>query len=76
MENLTPNQSTKNQIKNFLLSGKVLTSCTAAKEFLTADLRKYISMLRSEGLPISDRLIENNNKKRFKQYFININGSN
>lgn len=69
------NKSVKAQIKTYLQSGKILTSCTAAKEFLTADLRKYISVLRSEGLKISDELVENNNKKRFKRYFILQDGS-
>jgi len=67
---LIENKSVKAQIKAHLLSGKKLTSCTAAKEFLTADLRKYISMLRNEGLAIADELVENANKKRFKRYFI------
>jgi len=64
------NTSVKAKIKAYLQSGKILTSCTASREFLTADLRKYVSMLRNEGLKIADELVENGNKKRFKRYFI------
>lgn len=69
------NTSVKAKIKAYLQSGKILTSCTASKEFLTADLRKYVSMLRNEGLKIADELVENGNKKRFKKYFIVQDGT-
>lgn len=68
--NMTENKSTKLKIKEFLESGKVLTSCTTAKEFITADLRKYISVLRSEGMVIKDQLVHNGNHKRFKKYYL------
>ena len=35
-------KSTKEKIKEMLISGQALTSCGAAKDFITADLRKYI----------------------------------
>lgn len=69
------NTSVKAKIKAYLQSGKILTSCTASREFLTADLRKYVSMLRNEGLKITDELVENGNKKRFKRYFIVKDGT-
>lgn len=64
------NKTTKAKIKEFFQSGKVLTSCTAAAQFLTADLRKYVSILRSEGLKIVDETVENGNNKRFKKYWL------
>lgn len=62
--------SVEKQIKNALLSGEVLTSCTVAREFLTADLRKYISNLRKSGLAVRDRKKVGGNGKVYKEYFI------
>lgn len=61
--------STEQRIKDFLMSGKKLTSCTAAKTFLTADLRKYISNLRADGMEIKDKWYESAKGKRYKVYY-------
>lgn len=67
---MSTEKSTKQKIKDYFLSGKKLTSCGAAKEFLTADLRKIISVLRSEGLDIGDKVITSGSGKRYKEYWI------
>lgn len=69
------NLTTKSQIKAYLMAGKVLTSCDCARLFITADCRKFVSLLRAEGLKIEDELVENANKKRFKRYFISQDGT-
>ena len=56
------NQSVKSQVRSMLFAGHSLTSCGAASAFITADLRKYVSVLKSEGVPIEFELIQNNNK--------------
>lgn len=61
--------STQQQIKQQLLEGKVLTSCEAARQFQTADLRKYISNLKEEGLNIRDEWVTSANNKRYKKYW-------
>lgn len=61
--------STQDKIKDFLMSGNKLTSCTAAKKFLTADLRKYISNLRLSGMDIKDNWHESATGKRYKVYY-------
>ncbi len=63
-------KSTKDKIKDMFLEGKVLTSCGASQDFLTADLRKYISDLRREGMKIIDKVITNKTKKRYKEYWL------
>ena len=61
--------STQKLIRNHLLQGKVLTSCTAAQMFLTADLRKYISNLRKSGMDIRDEGFVTPSGKWFKKYY-------
>lgn len=60
--------TTKDKIKQMFLSGQTLTSCDAAKEFITADLRKIISDLRKEGFDIVDKWVKSKEKKRYKEY--------
>lgn len=61
--------STQKEIRDQLLQGKVLTSCTAARKFLTADLRKYISNLRKSGMDIRDEGVVTPSGKWFKKYW-------
>ena len=61
--------STQQLIKQQLLQGKILTSCTAAQQFLTADLRKYISNLRKTGMDIKDSVVVSPSGKWFKKYW-------
>ncbi len=58
----------KEQIKNGFEAGKTLTVLDALNQFRTIELRKYVSMLRKEGLNIQDRWVSKNGK-RFKEYF-------
>lgn len=60
--------TTKDKIKAMFLSGQILTSCGAAKDFVTADLRKYITTLKREGLDIVDRWVSSTTSKRYKEY--------
>lgn len=63
------NISVQAEIKMAFLSGRILTSCSAAREFLTGDLRKYVSNLRKEGVPIKDEWETSENGKRYKKYY-------
>lgn len=60
--------TTKDKIKEMFLSGQTLTSCDAAKEFITADLRKIISDLRKAGFDIVDKWVKSESGKRYKEY--------
>ncbi len=66
-------ESVQKDIKQAFLSGRRLTSCVAAREFLTGDLRKYVSNLRREGLTIKDEWKTSKNGKRYKEYFYSQN---
>ena len=61
--------STQKEIRKHLLQGKILTSCTAARQFLTTDLRKYISNLRKDGMDIKDEVVITPSGKWFKKYW-------
>lgn len=63
------NRTVERAIKDKLISGQPLTSCGAALEFFTGDLRKYVSNLRKEGLEIKDKWETSKNGKRYKIYY-------
>lgn len=67
-------QTTKDKIKEMFLSGKILTSCGAAKDFITADLRKYITTLKREGLDIVDQWVQSESGKKHKEYRLRREG--
>jgi hypothetical protein len=52
------------------MGGAKLTVLTAIKYCRTVDLRKYISMLKREGLDIISEPTFNDNKKRFNTYYL------
>lgn len=62
--------TTKDKIKQMFLDGHVLTSCGAAEQFVTADLRKYISTLRREGMNITDERVTSDTGKSYKKYWL------
>lgn len=66
------NISVEKEIKHAFLAGRRLTSCSAAREFLTGDLRKYVSNLRKEGVPITDKWETSRNGKRYKVYYCEV----
>lgn len=63
-------KTTKDKVKEMFQSGQILTSCGAAKDFLTADLRRIITTLKKEGLDIVDRWATSTTSKRYKEYFL------
>ena len=65
--------TTKDKIKGQFLSGQILTSCSAAEQFVTADLRKIVSDLRKEKIDIVDEWVKSGTGKRYKKYFIKQN---
>lgn len=69
-ENNRLKKSTKDKIKEMFLAGHIMTSCDAAGEFVTADLRKYVSMLKREGLDIIGEWMKSENGKHFKKYWL------
>ena len=67
-------KTTKDKIKDMFLSGQTLTSCGAAKDFITADLRKYITTLKREGLDIVDQWVQSPSGKKHKEYRLRREG--
>lgn len=63
-------KTTKDKIKDLFLTGQTLTSCGAAKDFLTADLRRIITTLKKEGLDITDKWVTSKEGKRYKEYWL------
>lgn len=63
-------KTTKDKVKEMFQSGQILTSCGAAKDFLTADLRRIITTLKKEGMDIVDRWATSTTSKRYKEYFL------
>jgi hypothetical protein len=66
--------TTQDKIKDMFLSGQTLTSCGAAEQFITADLRKYISNLRKQGLDIVDKRVTSTAGKSYKEYRLRREG--
>lgn len=66
----TATKTTKDKVKEMFKSGQILTSCGAAKDFLTADLRRIITTLKKEGMDIVDRWATSTTSKRYKEYFL------
>ena len=60
------------RVRLCLMGGAKLTVLTAIKYCRTVDLRKYISMLKREGLDIISEPTFNANKKRFNTYYLRI----
>lgn len=58
------------RVRLCLMGGAKLTVLTAIKYCRTIDLRKYVSMLRKEGLDIIAEPTFNENKKRFNTYYL------
>lgn len=58
------------KVRIALESGLRLTVLSAISIASTIDLRKYISMLRKEGMHIIGEPTSNGNKKRFNTYYL------
>ncbi len=71
MEN-QQSETNKALVKIFLTGGAKLTVLTAIKYCRTVDLRKYVSILRSEGMDIISEPTQNGNKKRFNTYYLRV----
>ena len=70
MENQTETNLAK--VRQAFNNGLRLTVLSAISIASTIDLRKYVSMLRKEGMDIVGEPTTNGNKKRFNTYFLNI----
>lgn len=70
----TAAKTTKDKIKDLFLTGQTLTSCGAAKDFVTADLRKIISVLRAEQMNIVDKWVKSKEGKKYKEYWLRKEG--
>lgn len=57
------------RVREALKSGIRLTVLTAIS-LGTIDLRKYVSMLKKEGMNIISEPTQNGNKKRFNTYYL------
>lgn len=62
-------ETNKENVKNALNAGLKLTVLSAIK-LGTIDLRKYVSMLRKEGMDIISEPTQNGNKKRYNTYYL------
>lgn len=61
-------ETLKEKVRAALLNGRQLTTLDAMRDFNSVDLRKLISLLRREGMAISDKWATSTNRKRFKIY--------
>lgn len=62
-------ETIKKAILTDLQNGKRLTVLDGINNHLTVDLRKYISLLKKEGVNINSVWVTKN-KKSFKEYFL------
>lgn len=62
-------ETNKANVKNALNAGLKLTVLSAVK-LGTIDLRKYVSILKREGMDIISEPTQNENKKRFNTYYL------
>ena len=62
--------TTKLKLKQMFLSGEVLTSCGTAQQFVTSDLRRYVTDFKREGLDIIGEWVYGESGKKFKKYYI------
>jgi hypothetical protein len=60
------------KVRQALNNGMRLTVLSAISIASTIDLRKYVSMLRKEGMNIIGEPTQNGNKKRFNTYYLKI----
>lgn len=65
---MSDDKTTKQKIKEAFQGGAILTSCGTSKDYVTADLRKIISVLRGEGMKIVDKWVTSTGGKRYKEY--------
>jgi len=63
-------QTNLSKVKGALEAGLTLTVLTATYLCSTVDLRKYVSMLKQDGMNIISEPCENGNKKRFNKYYL------
>lgn len=63
----------KEQIRDYLLQGNIITGIIALELFGAYRLSSYINRLRNEGLPIKTVMVESSEGKTiFAKYFIPI----
>lgn len=70
MEQNQQSETNLSRVRECLQAGIKLTVATALTLCHTVDLRKYISLLRKEGLDIVSEPTQNGNKKRFNTYYL------
>lgn len=63
-------ETNKAKVKMCLNGGAKLTVLSAIRYCSTIDLRKYISILKREGMDIISEPTQNGNKKRFNTYYL------
>jgi hypothetical protein len=72
MQNLDNNESNIYQIRDLLLSGRVLTVQSVRRAVGTQELRHYIPVIRTRfELKVDSKWVCKNGK-RFKQYWLRI----
>lgn len=62
-------ETNKSRVKQAFIDGCRLTVLTAIS-FGTIDLRKYVSMLKKEGMDIKAEPTSNGKNKRFNVYYL------
>jgi len=70
MENSNQQETNLSKVRSAFNSGLKLTVLSAISIASTIDLRKYVSMLKKEGMNIIAEPTENGNKKRFNTYYL------
>jgi len=70
MEQNQQSETNLSRVRDALNAGMKLTVLSAIKIANTVDARKYISMLKREGMDIISEPTQNGNKKRFNTYYL------
>jgi len=70
MENSNQQETNLSKVRAAFNSGLKLTVLSAISIASTIDLRKYVSVLKKEGMNIIAEPTENGNKKRFNTYYL------
>lgn len=70
METLSQHETNLSKVRSAFNNGLRLTVLSAISIASTIDLRKYVSMLKKEGMNIISEPTSNGKNKRFNTYYL------
>tara|TARA_Y100000114_G_scaffold43691_1_gene39192 strand:- start:5569 stop:5817 length:249 start_codon:yes stop_codon:yes gene_type:complete len=65
-------ETQRNKIRQYLESGKSLTPILALKKFNSMRLASHIHALKTQGIPINQKLCVNEKGNRYAEYWIDV----